>query len=325
VKSILTLVLLTLVSTVGCSAQTGKPASEVDRRIARQVRASFNVPPSVSVTVGERKPSEFPNYETVPVTLAGNGKSSTFDFLVSKDGQTLVRFMKMDISKDPAAETMGKIDISGRPVRGNPNSKVTMVIYDDFQCPYCARFYGALFSPEMRAYAEQMKIVFKDYPLYEIHPWANRAAVNALCLADQNQPAYWEYLDFAHAQQKAINDEMRKGAAAAKDPKQASTAKTNPADELLDRFALEMGRKHGLDSAKLEACVKAQDDSRVRASVKEAEGVGVGSTPTIFVNGEKLEGAVPTPELRNVLDRIFADAGLQPPKAASAKSATPQP
>jgi protein-disulfide isomerase len=330
VKSLLNLVLLTLAFSVGCSAQTGKSGpSEVDRRIAKQVRASFNVPPSVSVTVGERKPSDFPNYETVPVTLAGNGKSNTFEFLVSKDGKTLVRFMKMDMSKDPSAETMAKIDVSGRPVRGNPDAKVTMVIYDDFQCPYCARFYGALFSPAMKPYVEQMKIVFKDYPLYEIHPWAGRAAVNALCLADQNQQAYWEFLDFTHVQQKSINEEMRKGAAP-KDAKQASAApqqpaKPNPADELLDNFAREMGRKHRLDSGTLEACVKAQDDSRVRASVKEAEQVGVNSTPTIFVNGEKLEGAVPQPELRAVLDRIFLDAGVEPPKSPAANAQNAQP
>lgn len=315
-----------MVFSAGCSAQSSSSGaqSDLNRRIARQVRSSFNLPPQVEVTVGERKPSEFPNYETVPVTIANNGRSNTVEFLVSKDGKSLVRFLKMDMSKDPASEFLSKVDLSGRPVRGNPDSKVTMVIYDDFQCPFCARYYASLFSPEMKPYVEQMKIVFKDYPLYEIHPWANRAAVNALCLADQNESAYWEYLDFTHVQQRAINEELKKSAAAKSEAKdgQAAEAKRTLADELLDRVALESGRKHNLDSARLEGCVKAQDDSRVRASVKEAEGLGVNSTPSIFVNGEKLEGAVPLPQLRPVLDRIFADAGLQAPKgpATNAKS-----
>ena len=316
-----------MVFSAGCSAQSSSPAapSDLNRRIARQVRSSFNLPPQVEVTVGDRKPSEFPEYEAVPVTIANNGRTTTVEFLVSKDGKSLVRFLKMDMSKDPAAEFLTKVDLSGRPVRGNPDSKVTMVVYDDFQCPFCARYYASLFSPEMKSYVQQMKIVFKDYPLYEIHPWANRAAVNALCLADQNDSAYWEYLDFTHVQQKSINEELKKPAAATKGEAKgeaAAESKRTPADEMLDRVALESGRKHNLDAAKLEACVKAQDDSRVRASVKEAEGLGVNSTPSIFVNGEKLEGAVPLPQLRPVLDRIFADAGLQAPKGPATNAKT---
>ena len=90
---------------------------------------------------------------------------------------------------------------------------------------------------------------------------------------------------------------------------------------------LTQGQKHNLDAAKLQACIKAQKDDAVKASVHEGEALGVEATPTMFVNGEKVDGAIPIGELRAVLDRALLEAGGTPPAhpAAPRPRASPAP
>ena len=153
---------------VGCRAQTVPP--ETRQRIEQQVRAHYDVPAGVTMEVGSLSPSEFPNYDSVAVTLSHEGKSQKIDFLLSKDGKTLVRMTKIDLTRDLYAETMGKIDLKGRPVRGNPDAKVTIVNYDDFECPFCSRMHSTLMTEILPKYGDRVKIVYKDFPL-PMHPW----------------------------------------------------------------------------------------------------------------------------------------------------------
>jgi len=306
--------LLTVLFCVGCSAQRspagaseGPASNSVEQRIRRHIRTYYSLPANVQIQVGERRPSEFAGYDLVSVTLISQRKTN-YEFLVSQDGKSLIRFAKIDIAKDPYAELMSKIDLRGRPVRGNPEAKVTVVVYDDFQCPYCAQMHHTLFPGLLKAYGDRVRVVYKDYPLYEIHPWANRAAVNAGCLAAQNGEAYWSFNDYVHFNQAEFKGQEQKG-------------KIEAQSAALDQAAVAQGSKHGLDQAKLQACIQKQDDSAVKASVKEAEGLGVNSTPTLFINGEKVDYAAPEAELRGFLDSALRDAGQPVPAAAAA----PQP
>ena len=104
---------LLLLICLGCSAQ---PAPmELAQRIDRQLRASYNVPATVKIVVSPLRPSEFPNYDAITVTFDGDGRKQDYEFLLSKDQKTLIRMTKMDLSKDPYAETMNKIDVKGPP------------------------------------------------------------------------------------------------------------------------------------------------------------------------------------------------------------------
>lgn len=299
----------TLLCTLGCSAQSSKPADDnatVNRRIEQKVRSTFSLPPSLGVSVGKREPSEIPGYDKVPVTLSRDGRASTHDFLVSKDNKTLIEWQKLDIGKDP----MDAINTSGRPERGNKDAKVVIVNYDDFQCPFCSKMHQTLFPDLMKTYGSQVKIVYKDYPLTAIHPWAMHAAVDANCLALQNSDAYWEFADYAHANQKAINGEKR-------DIKEEYAA--------LDQITQDLGKKHGVDMTQLTACVKKQDEAQVRASMAEGDKLGVDATPTMFVNGEQLSGAVPDTVLRDVINRALKDAGQTPPAPRTPSAAASSP
>jgi protein-disulfide isomerase len=291
---------------MGCSAQSA--SSNTSKLIERQVRAFYHLPADVDVTVGPLTPNaDFPNYDSVRLTFSKGTKKDTYDFLLSKDQKTLLRLTKLDLTKDPGAELMKKIDVSTRPTRGDKQAKVVVVNYDDFQCPFCSRMHTTLFPEMLKEYGDRVLFIYKDFPLEEIHPWAVRAAVNANCLADQNSDAYWDFADFMHGNQHDVNSQKGRDAQFAK----------------LDQITLLKGQQHGLDLTKLQSCIKAQKEDAVRASMKEGEAVGVSATPTMFVNGEEVDGALPPEELRAVLDRALTQAGVAVPKHPEATAAAP--
>jgi len=296
--------LLLLVVCLGCVAQTASP--ELARKIERQVRSYYKIPPEVKVTVGiPSASSDFPNYQSVVVTVEGAEKKQDLAFLISKDGSSLVRTIKFDLNKDPYAEMMSKINTAGRPTRGAKASKVVVVNFDDFECPFCSRMHQTLFPEILKEYGDRVTFIYKDYPLVEIHPWATHAAVDANCLAAQSSDAYWDFADYIHANQHEVNNEKTPGARL----------------EALDKLTLLQGQKHNLDVVKLQTCIKAQDESGVKASMKEGDAIGVEATPTLFIGGEKVDGAVPISEVRAALDRALKDANLPVPEHPAAAPA----
>jgi protein-disulfide isomerase len=189
---------------------------------------------------------------------------------------------KFDLNKDPYAELMSKIDTTGRPTRGAKGAKVVAVNFDDFECPFCSRMHQTLFPEIFKEYGDRVTFIYKDDPLSEIHPWAIHAAVDANCLAAQNDDAYWEFADYLHANKQQVDSEKTPAARF----------------DAIDKITSQQGQKHNVDMAKLQSCVKAQNEDAVRASMKEAEGLGVNGTPALFINGQKIDGAVPIGEVR---------------------------
>jgi protein-disulfide isomerase len=157
-----------------------------------------------------------------------------------------------------------------------------------------------LFPRTMERYGDKVRFVYKDDPLTEIHPWALHAAVDSNCLADQNGSAYWGYVDYLHSHGQEVTGDSGN--------QQKSYA-------ALDKIAREQGKLFALDSAKLDACLQKQDESAVRASMKEAESLGVEGTPYLFIDGEHVNGALPAEQVWAVIDRALKAAGIAPPPA----------
>lgn len=289
--------LMLLLVCLGCVAQSAPP--DVARKVEHQVRAYYSIPAEVSVIVGAITPSsDWPGYDTVAVTIDGDNKKQDYKFLLSKDRATMLRVTKFDLTKDPFADLMSKIDIAGRPSRGAKSAKVVVVNFDDFECPFCSRMHETLFPEILKEYGDRVTFIYKDYPLAEIHPWAIHAAVDANCLAALNPDAYWDFADYIHANKREVDNE-----------------KTMDARFVaIDRMTMLEGQKHSVDVVKLQSCVKAQNEDAVRASMKEADGIGVSATPTLFVNGQKIDGAVPLSQVRAALDTALRDAGQPVPE-----------
>ncbi len=289
---------------LGCAAQSAPPVAvaalatpALAANVERHVRAYYQVPPQVQLLVSPVRPSDFPNYDALSVVFQQGENKKTYEFLLSKDGKSLMRLTKLDLSKDPYADTISKMDLKGRPTRGNPAAKVVAVNYDDFQCPYCSMLHRTLFPQMLAEYGDRVLFVYKDFPLEEIHPWSKHASIDANCLFSQNNEAYWGFTDFIHANQHMVSAEKGPDAQFAR----------------LDQIAMQQGEKEHLDSTQLTACVKAQNDAAIKLSMTEASNLGIESTPTLYVNGMKLDGAVPVEQLRAIFDRALKDAGVAPP------------
>ena len=289
---------------LGCSAQLAP--TELSLRIERQLRVTYNVPPNVKVNISAPRTSEFPNYDAITVSFDGDTKKQDYEFLISKDQKTLVRMTKLDLTKDPYAEIMKKIDVKGRPIRGTGNAKVTIVSYDDFECPYCSQVHRTLFPELLKEYGDRVAFIYKDFPLSEIHPWAIHAAVDANCLGAQSSDAYWDFADYIHSNQHVVNEEKGRDSQFA----------------ALDKATLSEADKFKLDAQKLQACVKDQKEDAVKASVKEGDGLGVTGTPTLFINGQMMDGARPVTEFRAAFDNALKQAGVAAPAHAAVQATT---
>jgi protein-disulfide isomerase len=306
--------LLALGVAAGCKAQPSLPSAPdltLNRHIEVMVRSQFSVPQDYAVTLGARKPSQVPGYETLPVTLSRGAKTTQIDFLISTDNKTLARLETFDLAKDP----IFSIDVAGRPIRGNPAAKVTLINFDDLECPYCARLHQTLFPATFDRYKDKVRFIYKDNPLTSMHPWAMHAAVDANCLAAQSTDVYWAYVDYLHSHGQEVNGEDR-------DVKKSYAA--------LDRIARAEATVSKLDGTKLDACLARQDEGQVWASAHEAEAMHIESAPAVFVDGERIDGAVPEDQVWMVIDRALRAAGVEPPPApapaapaAPAKTPTP--
>ncbi|HWZ45366.1 MAG TPA: thioredoxin domain-containing protein [Candidatus Saccharimonadales bacterium] len=275
--------------------QPGAAESDLDRRIERQVRAYAEAPPDAKVLLGVRTPSNFPGYDNLPVSIEQGSIRKAVNFLISKDGKKMLYLTEMDLTQDPYARNMSRINLAGQPWRGSEKDAVTVVVYDDFQCPFCARMYVTLFNEVLNRYRGRVKVVIKDFPLVDAHPWAMRAAVDAHCLAGESLPAYWEASDYIHTHQQEVS----------------SRVNANGAKDLraMDALLTEFGQKHSVNSEKLQACIAKQDTTSVETSISEARSLGVSATPTLFVNGQEFEGVLSPENLRLVLDRALSEAG----------------
>jgi protein-disulfide isomerase len=309
------------VAALGCHAQTaaqktsqaagaeasGKLSPELARRVEVMIRSRSEVPPEYVISIGDRKKSEVAGFDEIVVTFAsGASVSRPLNFLLSTDGKTLAQFTKFDLSQDPKDKVSG----AGRPGRGGPeNAPVTVVVFDDLECPFCAKMHTAMFPAILDRYKNQVRVVYLDFPLDQ-HPWAMRAAVDANCVAAVSPAGYWNYVDYVHAHSAEIV---------------AMTAEK--ANETLDKLAQDEGARQKGNAADLAACLKKQDDTKVKASVKVGEALAVSGTPALFVNGEKLDGVVPMDVVFRAIDGALIAAGQTPPPApvqpAAATPVTP--
>ena len=288
------------------AAQAPPPAGlppDLMRRVEHHVRQYIELSPEAKITFGELKPtsgasgSALPGYRALAVTITDQGKTRTTEFLISADGKEMLYVTHFDLASDPYQEVMAKIDLRGRPSRGaGPNAPVTVVVFDDFQCPFCARMYVTLFNLVMSEYRDRVRVVFKDFPVStDTHPWSMRAAEDANCLLAQKPEAYWVFSDRIHTRLQEMNDKY----AAAK----AMGTPYAPLDDL----ATTVAGKLKLDIARLKSCMAGPDRKAIQTSLDEGHALGAGATPTLYVNGEHLEGAYSTEQLRVLLDRALAE------------------
>ena len=124
------------------------------------VRSEFNVPPDYAVALGARKPSRFTGYDTLPITSRRGEKTP------GRQLPDLHRWQDAGPAgnlRPGQGSRLFTIDIAGRPIRGNPAAKVTVINFDDLECPYCARMHQALFPATLERYKDKVRFIYKDF------------------------------------------------------------------------------------------------------------------------------------------------------------------
>ena len=229
------------------------------------VRVLFGWGPNVKVSLGPLAPSPAPDYYTVPVSVILNGQKEAGEIYVSKDGKTLLRGEIFDMGTDPFAANRAKIHVDGSPTKGPANASVTLVEFSDFECPHCRALWSAMKAVEARY--PQIRIVYKDFPLTNIHPWAQTAALGGRCAFEQSPAAFWKVEDSIFDNQDELTPE-------------------NVWDKLV-----EFATGAGLNAEAFKACMASPETAKaVDASHAEGVALGVDSTPTVYINGRPVVG-----------------------------------
>lgn len=156
--------------------------------------------------------------------------------------------------------------------RGPKGAPVTIVEFSDFQCPYCRGVQPAL-KQVVKDYGDDVRLIFKNLPLADIHPQAMPSALAAVCAGEQG--AFWQYHDALFA-----SDDLSSGG--------------------LNKLATGVG----LNLPQFKSCVDSEKArSAVLADVQEARRMGIQGTPAFIINGKLVSGAISLGDFRRLIER----------------------
>jgi protein-disulfide isomerase len=277
VKNILSLCILCLGILPGAArGQQAKPApaltataapSQTQKNIEAYLRNLYAFGPDVQLVVGTLKETAVEGLLETTIDLTIEANKQTVKFYVSKDGKFLFRGEMSDLTKDPLAENRAQIQMNDAPAMGEAKAPVTLVEYSDFECPVCRGLHDALRSL-LPNYSGKLRVVFKDFPLEQIHPWARTAAIAGRCAYQQDSKSFWKMYDLIYDNQEIIS---------------AGNVWTKMMD---------YAGQSGLNTDTFKSCMASPEAAAaVNASRENGQQLEVNSTPTVFVNGRRLVGA----------------------------------
>ncbi|MBI3290957.1 DsbA family protein [Candidatus Falkowbacteria bacterium] len=160
-------------------------------------------------------------------------------------------------------------------IRGNANAKITMIEYSDFQCPFCQRHAPTL-SQLLDQYGDDIRLVYRHFPLTSIHPQAQKSAEASECAAEQGK--FWEYHDILFANQSALDN---------------ASLKSYAGQLRLNQSQFD----NCLDSGKYA--------SEVNQQAQDAVSSGITGTPGTWVNDELVKGAYPVETFQQLIDSML--------------------
>jgi len=178
------------------------------------------------------------------------------------------------------------------PSQGPATPAITIVEFGDLECPACKQAQPAI--EKLMSGQPKVKLIFQNYPLDQIHPWARQAAAYVDCIARENNDAAWKFIASVYEQQEAADQQHESGAA-------GLTNKLN-----------ELAAGAGADAKKVAACADSSETkARLDRSKKLGEEVSIASTPTFFINGRRVGIVVNMPPdvLKALVDFEIEESG----------------
>lgn len=259
-----------------CASETSTP--NIDKqKLEAYVRYAEGYSPEVKISIDDPAPSPFAGYYRVLVHLTAGTHKLDRLYYASQDGQEFINGNVWKLGQSPFLDTLEHLPTNG-PSFGPSNAKVTIIVFSDFECPYCRQLAKTLRDNIPQKYPTDVRVVFKDFPIDSIHKWARAASEAAHCLENQTPGAFWTFHDWVFEHQQEVNE-------------------TNLRDKVL-----EFAKQQKLDGTQASSCMA---NHATAQEVSQNQQIGaalqISQTPTIFVNGRSVSGAVPWQTLDSVI------------------------
>jgi protein-disulfide isomerase len=238
-------------------------------RLISVVRAKYKLPPATEIGVADGG-AVFKSCFRELVFASLNGRPFRATLFASPDFHFLTKEL-LNAQPDPSEaaerrrETAQALARGNSPVRGMGKASVTVAVFSDFQCPFCARMAKTL-NETNASEGDQVRIVYRYFPLSN-HPWARPAAEIAACAQRDSNDAFWSLHDFLFAHQKELSIQNLAQSV-------AQWARTAP----------------NLDQERFDRCIKQSLTSgQIEQDIALGIDLGVNGTPSVFLNGEPIE------------------------------------
>jgi protein-disulfide isomerase len=231
--------------------------------------------------ISDPKPStDLPGYLDVSVHASAGQQAQDMKFYVSKDGSKIVQGSVYDATNNPFKRDLDRLKTDQAPGMGTPGAPVVLVEFSDFQCPYCKEEAKMLRDNLLTAYPKQVRLYYNEFPLESLHPWSRAGAIAGRCVYRQKADAFWSYHDWIFAHQADITPEN------------------------LKEKVLEWAKgEKDLDGLQLGRCIDAKESNPdVEQSIAQGKALHIDRTPTLFINGRRIDQAIDWPTLRNIID-----------------------
>jgi protein-disulfide isomerase len=246
--------------------------ARIQQRVETFLRSLYAWGTDFEVKAGPLTPAPAAGLYQTSVTVSADGGSDSATVYVTKDGRFIFRGDLQDMTVDPLAETLKQLHLDGYASKGPADAKVVVVEFGDFECPSCRQLDQVLRT--VLPQYPQVRFVFKDFPLEQIHPWAITGAIAGRCALQQSSDVFWKLHDAIYDSQDLISPD-------------------NAHDKLTD-----LATTAGAEPVAFRTCMadpKMAD--AIHQSMEEGKTLQITGTPTVFVDGRRFVG--PDPNLLN--------------------------
>jgi len=257
----------------------GQPAvkptnDQIDAFVKKMVAGN----PGLSWTVGEIKPNALSTLTEVVVVLSNpQGQRGAQRFWVTPDGQYALVGDNSPFSADPYGPALAELKrgING-PAKGPATAPVLIVEFGDLECPACKAAVPTV--ERLLKDVPNVRFVFQQFPLVQIHHWAYKAAAYGDCIARQNTDAFWKFMDAAYAAQEDITSHV-----------ETNSANKNPDLSYAEQKLTDLATQVGMNGKQIAACAAdPATTARVDRSMALGTSLEVTGTPTLFINGRRI-------------------------------------
>jgi len=275
-------------------------------RLIAYVQKKYNVPTGSGLKISDASPVGSTCYRKLEFKSQGSPRAFHISLFATPDLRYLTGEL-FDTGASPTAAAQRELAGVAKgdfPSFGPANASVTVTVFSDFECPFCARFATMMRKEVLPAEAGRVRLVFRQFPL-PMHPWARAAAEASVCAYQQNHDSLWSFHDFFFDRQRELTP-----------------------DNLRAKILEHAGTISGLDRTKFEACLaKGESKTVVDRELAFGNDNGIHATPTVFINGKQARVS-DFAQMLAVVRQLEKDPNApipSPASAASAKARQPQP